>query len=122
MQALYENLPVYKAALDLFKYFDQVVRRFDRYHKYTLGKKLRDLSVEILAAVSRANTKTNRVECLQNAIDLLGELRIMVHACNEVKAFNNMQSAGHATRLIVSISKQCEGWLRKSLNPSNGSA
>lgn len=37
-----EHLPIYKSAYDLCLYFEQVVRNFSRYHKYSLGADLRD--------------------------------------------------------------------------------
>ena len=35
--ARYEHLPIDKTAMDLAVYLEQVVRKFSRYHKYTLG-------------------------------------------------------------------------------------
>jgi hypothetical protein len=35
--ARYEHLPIYKTAMDLAVYLEQVVHNFSRYHKYTLG-------------------------------------------------------------------------------------
>ena len=44
--ARYEHLPIYKTAMDLAVYLEQVVRNFSRYHKYTLGSDLRQQSRE----------------------------------------------------------------------------
>jgi len=38
---LYENLPIYKSALDLCVYIETIVQGFERYHKYTIGEDLR---------------------------------------------------------------------------------
>ena len=35
--ARYEHLPIYKTAMDLAVYCEQVVRNFSRYHTYTCG-------------------------------------------------------------------------------------
>lgn len=35
--ARYDHLPIYRAAFDLAVHLEQIVRHFDRYHKYTLG-------------------------------------------------------------------------------------
>jgi hypothetical protein len=45
--ARYEHLPIYKAALDAAVHFEQVVAGFSRYHKYSLGTKLRQASREV---------------------------------------------------------------------------
>lgn len=42
--AQYEHLPIYKAAFDLQVYFEGIVKNFSRYHKYTHGSALRDLT------------------------------------------------------------------------------
>ena len=44
--ARYEHLPIYKTAMDLAVYVEQVMRNFSRYHKYTLGSDLRQQSRE----------------------------------------------------------------------------
>ena len=35
-----DHLPIYKSSYDLCLYFEQVVRNFSRYHKYSLGSDL----------------------------------------------------------------------------------
>jgi len=44
----YDNLPIFKSALDLVVYVETIVKGFDKYHKYTLGEDLRQQSKEIL--------------------------------------------------------------------------
>jgi hypothetical protein len=65
----YENLAVYKKAQELAVYFEQVVRGFDRYHKYTIGTDLRNLSRRICVLIALANTKTRRTDALVEASD-----------------------------------------------------
>ena len=43
--ARYEHLPIYKAALDMTVHFEGLVAGFSRYHKYTLGTELREVSL-----------------------------------------------------------------------------
>ena len=119
MQSLYENLPVYKSALDLAVYFEKIVRHFERYHKYTIGVDLRNLSREILILIAKANTKQVRKESLEGALGKLEELKILIHLCKEIKAFHSFKSFEFATKSIIEVSKQCEGWLR-SQNFSSG--
>ena len=49
--AHYENLPIYKKAFELAVYIEQVVKGFSRYHKYTIGSDLRNLSRNLAALV-----------------------------------------------------------------------
>ncbi len=42
-----DNLPIYKSALGLAVYMEQIVRGFEKYHKYTMGIDLREKSKNI---------------------------------------------------------------------------
>ena len=112
MQSRYENLPVYKKALDLAVYFEKLIRNFEKYHKYTIGSELRNLSRRILVLVAKANTAAGRRECLAEALDKLEELKINIHVAQEVKAFRSFKNFEVALRSVVEVSKQCEGWYR----------
>ena len=116
MSAAYEGLPIYKAAVDLVSYFEIIVRGFSRYHKYTIGTELRNLSYAIVILVSEANIKADRIEKLKATLNKLQELKIRIQVCAEIRAFRRANSFPTTTRKIIDISKQCEGWLRNSQN------
>ena len=59
--ARYEHLPIYKTAMDLTVYLEQVVRQFSRYHKYTLGTDLRQQSRELVTVIIRADRKARSI-------------------------------------------------------------
>lgn len=120
MQSAYEGLPIYKSALDMCVYFEKIVRFFSRYNKYQIGMELRGLSFEILSLVAEANTKSVRQECLQEAIRLLKRLKIKLHVCKELKAFHSQNSFEFSVKSVVSVLKQCEGWMKSSQNLSSG--
>ncbi|TSA28623.1 four helix bundle protein [bacterium] len=87
MRSLYENLPVYKKAQDLVIYFEKIVCNFSRYHKYTVGTELRNLSRKILILIARANIKQERKNTLSEVLEKLEELKILIRICKEIKAF-----------------------------------
>ena len=119
MQSLYENLQVYKSALDLAVYFEKIVCHFDRQHKFTIGADLKNLSRRVLVLVAKANTLEARKECLLEALDKLEELKIIIRLCKEVKVFNSVKSFEFSVKSVIGISKQCEGWLRARINQEN---
>ena len=53
--AKYENLPIYRKAMELLVYVEQTVRDFPRYHKYATGARLRDPNFELTSLVVKAN-------------------------------------------------------------------
>jgi len=36
--------PIFRAALELCSYMETIVKRFDKYHKYTIGEDMRNFS------------------------------------------------------------------------------
>lgn len=63
--ARYEHLPIYKTAMDLAVYLEQVVRNFSCYHKYTLGSDLRQQSRELVTLIIRANSRREKGPVLE---------------------------------------------------------
>jgi len=112
MSSLYENLPIYKKALDLVIYFEKIVRNFSRYHKYTVGTELRDLSREILRLIVKANSVKNKSELLLKIREEIEELKVLIKICKEIKAFRSFKYFEYSVRSAVDIAKQNEGWLK----------
>ncbi|MCI0453428.1 MAG: four helix bundle protein, partial [Candidatus Dadabacteria bacterium] len=79
-----EHLPIYKSAYDLCLYFEQVVRNFSRYHKYSLGADLRDGAREVLKLVVRANSRREKSPILLNLREELEELKVLLRLCHDV--------------------------------------
>ena len=52
----YEHLPIYKAMFDLLVDFKKIVTKLSRYHKYTHGQTLRDITHDILMLIVPAYT------------------------------------------------------------------
>lgn len=119
MQSLYENLPIYKKSLDLTTHIEKVVKNFNRHHKYAIGTELRTLSLRILVLVAKANAKQSRIDCLEKAIVLLEEIKIVIRVCKEVGCFKSFKSFEFASKLVIDLLKQCEGWKSQSSKALN---
>ena len=118
MESAYENLPVYKAAFDLAEYIDLIVTHFAKRHKYTVGAKLLNASIDTLLLVTEAATKrSERRICLGKAIDKLESMKILLRFSKQRRAFNCFKSFEVAVRKVVGVSKQCEGWLKCQNSP-----
>jgi hypothetical protein len=110
--ARYEHLPIYKKALDLTIYFENIVRNFSRYHKYTLGTELREKSREIVTLIIRANSTQDKLPVLFELRQRLEGLKVLIRICNEVKAFHSFNSFVYSSNILVDLSRQNEGWIK----------
>ena len=107
-----EHLPIYKAAYDCCLYFEQVVRNFSRYHKYSVGQDLRDGARRVLKLIVRANARGDKSSVLLEIREEVEELKVLLRLCHDAKGFPNFNSFEHAIGLVVNIAKQNEGWLK----------
>jgi hypothetical protein len=73
-----DHLSIYKASYDLCLYFEQVVRNFSRYHKYSLEADLRDGARRVLKLVVRANARRDKAPILQEMREELEELKAVL--------------------------------------------
>ena len=76
--ARYEHLAIYKAAMDLTIYIEQVVRNFSRYHKYTLGSNLRQQSRELVTLIIRANSQQEKLPVLSDLRERLEAFQVLL--------------------------------------------
>ena len=67
--AQFEHLLIYKKAYEITIHFENIVRNFSRYHKYTVGTELRQLSRESLQLIRRANNSYDKVLLLEQVVN-----------------------------------------------------
>ena len=118
--ARYEHLPIYKTAMDLTVYFEQVVRNFSRYHKYTLGSDLRQQSRELVTVIIRANSRREKLPVLYELRERLEALLVLLRIGQEVRAFQHVAAYGRAAELVVALSRQNEGWIKSQSRSAVG--
>ena len=109
-----QNLPIYKSALELARYMEEIVRGFEKYHKYTMGVELRNKSKEVLFAISGANLSSNRVQALEKLRDRCEEMKVLIHLGKELKAFRGFKQFEYSALLSVGVCKQAQAWLGAS--------
>lgn len=113
--AHYRHLPIWKAALDLAVHLEHAVRRFPRYHKYTLGTELRQTSQRLCRGVARANNASleARIVALDQLVLAVDEIKTLLTLAQEMRAFANFNEFAQATELAVALGKQSGGWRRR---------
>jgi hypothetical protein len=107
-----KNFPIFKSAMDLTVYIEQIVKGFEKYHKYTIGVDLRERSKEILFLINRANLSNDRVVALTNLRDSCEDMKILLQLCKELKAFRSFKQFEYSALLTVGICKQAQSWLK----------
>lgn len=112
--ARYENLAIYRKAMQLTVFCEDVVAHFSRYHKYTVGTKLRELAYRTAVLIVKANNrpKPERKELIAELRDTVEEMKIVLNVAHELKAFNNAKSFFNAMEMAADIGRQSEGWLK----------
>jgi hypothetical protein len=118
--AQYEHLPIFKKAYDLTLYFEKIVRNFSRYHKYSVGAELRELSREVMRLIRRANDAEDKAPLLLQNRERLEDLKIAIRLCKDLQAFQNFNSFQYSINEVVDICKQNEGWLKAMLQKGGG--
>lgn len=108
----YEHLPIYKKVMDLAVYTENAVRGFTRYHKYSIGADLRNLSRRVVTLIISANSRDDKLDALLTLGDTIEELKVVINICKEVKAFKSFTTFQKAAEAAVNLSRQSEGWIR----------
>jgi hypothetical protein len=109
--ALYSELPVYKLGYDLLLTIYERTKVFPREHKYSLGERLKNETLELLINIYMANKskKEERLICIDNARQHLEIVRLLLRVTKDIRVIGikgyvvlNMQ--------VEELSKQLVSW------------
>jgi hypothetical protein len=115
---MYENLPIFKKALELNVYVETIVKNFDKYNKYHIGSELREKSRQILYAIYKIymyKDKQNRVE---NLVEKVEELKITIYLAKELKSLKSFKQFEVLSTMAYELAKQSTGWLKSQSQKS----
>jgi hypothetical protein len=107
---LYSNLPVFKVAYDLNVRLFEIVKKFDREYKYTLGERLKKISLKLIINIYRTNRDIeHKLKHISKARVNIEKIRLLIRIAKDLrilslKAFVSLQEK------IESISKQLSSW------------
>lgn len=125
--------PIYRDCQRLLRHTEEVVMRFSRYHKYTVGADLRRQAFTIMRRVHRAvYDRPQQAHHLQALVWQVDDYKLSLQLAMDLGAFvhgktKNQQPQGPGfaafetvALLAAAIGKQCGGWLKK-MQPANAS-
>ena len=125
--------PIYRDIRRLLVHTEDVVRRFARYHKYTVGTDMRQQAMQLMRCVHHAVYEPARqIEHISALVWQVDHYKLTLQLAMEVGAFTYSAKgtpsfAGFETAatLAAGIGKQCGGWQQATVSrqrANNGSA
>jgi len=108
---MYEKLPIFKKALELNVYVEEVVRNFAQYNKYAIGSELRQKAREVLYGIYRVYFSENKKEDIMALRNSIEELKITIYLAKELKALRGFKQFEILSHLAVELAKQAQSWL-----------
>ncbi len=115
----YDNLPIYKVALDFCVYIETIVKNFEKYYKYSIGQDLREYSKQILFLIHKANIIKNKKNILLELVNKCEETKMLLHITKELKAFRSFKQFEYSSKLCVDICKQSQAWANYYISINN---
>lgn len=109
--ALHSQLPIYRAAYDLLSVAVDFVQNMPRPFKAAIGDRLRDLCVDVVLLIFRANCAREKTPHLEDLLERLEELQLLLRLCQDKRFISRAQYA-KAVELTTSVDKQANGWRR----------
>lgn len=93
---------------------ETAVRRFPRFHKYSVGADLRAHAMQVARCVHKAwrdaEQRLHRVMEVCSAVD---DLKISMQLAKQVRAFGSFAEFEAVARLVNELGQQSGGWLKK---------
>jgi len=113
----HQKLPIWRDANRLLLEIERSVRKFPRYHKYTLGSDLRRLAMDICRYIVRAahlvggsEVQREQERAIERLIFLVEDLKITIQLAKELEAFASFAEFAQVAELVVTVGKQSGGW------------
>jgi hypothetical protein len=106
--------PIVKLAERLLVCIEQAVRRFPRYHKYTIGADLRASAMHVCETTHRAwRDRGQQAQWVHQLVFAIDDLRIRLQLASRVRAFGSFREFEMLARLASDLGKQAGGWHRQ---------
>lgn len=110
--AIHNELPIYRAALDLTCLSSRLVAHMPRNHRAVDGARLVGCSRELLEHIRRANQAVDKVPHLARLIEKIDDVSVELRICLELRLISQ-QAYANTVFLATSVGKQAGGWKKK---------
>jgi hypothetical protein len=114
--------PVVKLAERLLVEIEKAVRRFARYHKYTVGADLRVQAMRVCKLAHRAwRDRRLQADWIAKLVWAVDDLKLNLQLVKQLQAFASFAQFEMLSRLAVDLGKQTGGW-HKQQHPKSQNA
>ena len=117
--ALYENLPVYKAAYDLLLRVYKLCSHMHRTHRYTLGERVQEEMTELMLNIYRANSAREKKAIIQTARENTAAVKLLFRVLHDLDQLSLKQFIS-VSEQIEAVSKQLAAWGKSARGSSSG--
>ena len=108
--------PIWRDAQRLLVVTEEQVRRFPRYHKFTLGSDLRRQALQICRLVNRAwRDQQGRLRHIEQLVMAVDEFKLLLQVGKEVRACAGFGQFQQLVELAVALGRRSGGWRRRLL-------
>ena len=113
--------PIVKLAKRLLLDIEQAVRGFSRYHKYNLGKDLREQAMHLVRVCHRAwRDRPRQLHWTEQLVWAIDEIKLSLQLGSELRAFQSFGQFEALIREAEELGRQAGGWKRQQLQHPNG--
>jgi len=100
-------LPIWRDANRFLLAIEKVVRRFPRYHKYTLGSELRRNALQICNLIHRAwQQKKQQCQLLLELKERIDEVKIQLHLAKKLGAIAHFSTFEWLAKQTVQLDRE----------------
>ena len=111
--AQYQHLPIYKQTYDVLLRTMTATKEFPREYKYTLGQNIKDELVQLVVAIYRANSATDKNQHIQSILERVQTIQLLMRLSHDMKILTRRHYAA-LSEMTDSLARQAQGWLKSS--------
>lgn len=106
----FELPPIVKLAERIMLDIEQIVRQFPRYHKYTIGTRLRKHAMKVTSLCHRVwRDKSQQIDWVNKLVFTVDDFKISLQLAKQVHAFKSFAQFESLARLVSDLGRQCGG-------------
>ena len=109
--AKYNHLPIYKTTYELLLDLMNLVGKFPRDYKYTIGEKIQKHVINIFILIYKSNSSRHKTNYINEILTEIQYLDLFLRMSHDLKIVSQERYCSYVEK-AGSIAKQAQGWLK----------